>query len=124
MVASQTRDGVAPVVVAERARRLGDLPLGLAEEFLAVGAQARRVVVEQLLLSQQRLERIASDCERAVRLREEIRAQPGDVAVECVGRGARGGQERTTDDPPERRVGQRLRQLVAQERGVAQEPGR
>ena len=75
-------------------------------------------MVEQLLLFQQRLEGLASDGERAARLREEIRAQPRDVAVERVGRGVRGGQERAADDAPQRRVGQRLRQLVAQERGA------
>ena len=113
MIAPQASDGVAPIVVAERARRLSDLRLGLAEELLAVSAQAGRVVVEQLLLFQQRLESLASDGERAARLRKEIGAQPRDVAVERVGRGVRGRQERASDDAPERRVGQRPRELVA-----------
>src|SRR6185503_20797845 len=65
MVLPQTRDRVAPVVVAERARRVGDLSLGLAEQLVAERAQARRVVVEQLLLLEQRLERVAPDRERA-----------------------------------------------------------
>jgi len=68
VIAAQARDGFAPVVVTERACRLGDLRLGLAEELLAERTQARRVVVEQLLLLQQRLEGLATDRQRALRL--------------------------------------------------------
>ncbi len=105
MIAPQARDGVAPIVVAERARRLDDLRLGLAEELFPVRPQARRVVVQQLLLLQQRLERLAADRERAARLRQKVRAEPRDVPVERVSRGVRGGEQRTANDSPQRGVG-------------------
>src|SRR4029079_6905288 len=112
---AQPRDAVAPVVVAERLRGLGDLRFGLREELFAECPERARVVWEELLLAQQRLEGVATDRERALRLRLEIAAQPRGVAVQRPGRGLGRRDDRAPHGAAEGGVGDELRDAVAQE---------
>src|SRR2546425_49950 len=105
-------------VVSDGLRGLAEQRLGLAVELFAPAREGRGVVVEELLLLEPRVDRVAADRERATRLRPELAFEPIRVAIERRGRLVRGGTERTQDRARERRAArEQVVDTVAEERG-------
>src|SRR5439155_8012482 len=85
VVLADLRHRVAPVVVADGLRGLAEQRLGLAVELFAPAREGRGVVVEELLLLEPRVDRVADDRGRAALLRAGVAFGPLRGAVDIHG---------------------------------------